>query len=455
MNNLQLSSRMHEDLRRRALESRKTVSRKARSLQSSTTTSRLGSGPNSRSASQVASRDVSDDEDGGDFSDGGAWSTASIDGVLSGAEDEPGLNWQEELAVRITRILDRNRKGGSAAGREEDLSFYVSVLRGRYGKTQIMTQLADLYAAFIKSIKGDSSERETLLALEAISITTITDPNTQEGFAYEACNKTVQNLIHDSESFKVKQGAIQTLSLVTFFSSDPETMEDEIMPLLASIVESDGAQISADDSAEVVAAAIDAWSLLVTLLDDAQDVTAQTIDALVDQLSSSQTTVQIAAGEAIALLYEKSYTEVESDEDVSDDDDDGGGPRREPMIQRYEPFRRKDELLTTVASLSKVSTKSRSKQDRKDLHSSFADVLKSVENPRLGPRYSDAIDQETGKHYGSRLSIKVGPNSKMLIDKWWKLVRLRALRRWLKGGFLEHHQKNEVVLEMLPVLTRS
>lgn len=54
---------MH-DLRRQALESGKTVSRKARSRQASGQSSRAGSTASSRAASRVASRNASDDEEG-------------------------------------------------------------------------------------------------------------------------------------------------------------------------------------------------------------------------------------------------------------------------------------------------------------------------------------------------------------------------------------------------------
>lgn len=59
---------MHEDLRRRALESRKTVSRKAQSKQSSGRTSTVHSPGHSRPGSRPESRQASDDEDG-NFSD--------------------------------------------------------------------------------------------------------------------------------------------------------------------------------------------------------------------------------------------------------------------------------------------------------------------------------------------------------------------------------------------------
>lgn len=59
---------MH-DLRRQVLESGKTVSRKARSKQSSPASSRPSSVAPSRTASRNASRAGSDEDEGGELSD--------------------------------------------------------------------------------------------------------------------------------------------------------------------------------------------------------------------------------------------------------------------------------------------------------------------------------------------------------------------------------------------------
>ncbi|KAK5149279.1 hypothetical protein LTR16_012713, partial [Cryomyces antarcticus] len=53
-----------------------------------------------------------------------------------------------------------------------------------------------------------------------------------------------------------------------------------------------------------------------------EDSTEPAMDAFVEQLESSDPSVQIAAGENIALLYEKSHTELEDDEDAPPNDSD-------------------------------------------------------------------------------------------------------------------------------------
>lgn len=41
----------------------------------------------------------------------------------------------------------------------------------------------------------------------------------------------------------------------------------------------------------------------------------------------------------------------------------------------------------------------------------------------------------------------------MRIDRWWKAIRLAALRRVLRGGFVSHYfEGNRAVLDTLPVI---
>ena len=378
-------------------------------------------------------------------------SVNSIDGILDGGEEEASssVNWTDELTSRIERILDRKKSG--VHGREEDLAVYVHILRAHYSHSHISSQLSSLLSAFLKSMKSEVSERETILAITAVAISTLTHP-TEDGAAYELCSAPITAMISSSESVMVKIEAIHALGAVAFYSGGSLDETEETMSFLLEIVESDGNNIGADDNGPVVTAALEVWGFLATQLEDMEQSSSTAMDTLVEQLESADSRVQIASGEDIALLYEKSYTDIESDEELSDPelDPDALSPT---MIQRYEPYRRKDQLIHALSTIAKVSSKSVSKKDRKSLHTNFADITKSVENPTLGPRYSSAIDDETDKHYGSRMHVKVSKNASMRIDKWWKLHRLRALRRVLQGGFLEHYQSNEVVLDTLPVLT--
>lgn len=229
----------------------------------------------------------------------------------------------------------------------------------------------------------------------------------------------------------------------------------DIMALYLEIIQSDGLYVDAHDEATVVIAALESWGLLATEIDDMEDLTEDAIEAFVEQLDSADAGVQIAAGENIALLYEKSYTPVENDDDVDVDDldpeDEQAFRAGNLVIKRYTVYRRQDQLLDKLDELAHLSTHRVSKKDKKTLHSSFADVRNSVEKPSRGPKYSTALDEETGLAYGGgRMKVKINGGVELRIDKWWKLQRLSALKRVLQGGFTHHYDMNEAVSRCIP-----
>lgn len=226
---------------------------------------------------------------------------------------------------------------------------------------------------------------------------------------------------------------------------------EELTDDFLEIIESDGSSIEAADDGDVVTAACEAWGFLATSIDDMSEKTETAMDAFVEQLESSDVSVQIAAGENIALLFEKSYTEREAGDDpVSDEEDEEGFPKDAAYVKRYEVYRQKNQLEHTLSELATESSKRVAKKSRKALHTNFADILNTVEHPSRGPRYQNAIDQETGHRYGSRMTVKLDKDTKMMIDRWWKLHTLQALKRVLGGGLNVHYGQNQVIYDSLP-----
>ncbi|KAH8723377.1 IFRD domain-containing protein [Phaeosphaeriaceae sp. PMI808] len=441
------------DLRRQALESHKTVSRKARSRVASGASSKVNSTTaspaQSRAASRTRSRQVSD-EDEEYLSDGTAWSTNSIDEILNGEDVDVAEDaWKSELRTRIEQIS--NLKRSSTEGRAESLHAYAHILMARYARDEIGSHVSDLLPSILRSIRQETTERETVQALKALAVTVVTlDSDT----IYDDAADLLKQSIESSESIEVKVNAIYTLGIAAFFGGAGDEEILDIMALFVEIIESDGNSVGAKDEGNVVVAALEQWGLLATEIEDLEEETETAIEAFVEQLNSNDASVQIAAGENIALLYEKSYTVQEEDEEVSDteDPDDPEAVKNgNKMIKRYQVYRRQDQLLHTLDQLANISNRHISKKDRKTLHSSFADIRNSVEKPTRGPSYSTALDQETGRAYGGgRMKVRINKNLEVRIDKWWKLQRLSALRRTLKGGFIYHYDQNDVVSTALP-----
>ncbi|RFU33703.1 hypothetical protein B7463_g2618, partial [Scytalidium lignicola] len=434
---------MH-DLRRQALESGKTVSRKAQSRQSS----RASSAANSRANSRNPSRHGSDDEDA-NLSDSTNWSINSIDDILSSEQVADSSDaWKQDLADRVEEIIDRKRS--SVQGRELTLAAYVHILISRYAFEELQHKTLELYPALLKSIKTESSEKEACLALRAVALTLITVPSET---VYESIFQTLRNTYTDSEFPTVKAAAIHTMSAAALYGGASEAEIGDVMDNFLEIVESDGTSVDAEDNGEVVSAACEAWGFLATSIDDLEEKTEEAMEVFVEQLESNNTSVQIAAGENIALLFEKSYTPREADDGpASDEEDEEGYPIDSSMVKRYDVYRQTNQLKYTLSSLATESSKRIAKKDRKALHVNFSDILNTVEHPSRGPRYQKAIDQETGRRYGSRMTIRIHKTGSMKIDKWWKLHRLQGLRRLLGGGFVVHYENNEVVFESLPIM---
>lgn len=445
------------DLLKQALESGKTVSRSARSKIGTPSSSRansVGGGLTpSRNGSRVPSRNVSDDEDG--LSDTTQWSTNSIDEMLSpgDAEEEPVEVWAGVLENRIEELCDRKRS--SAQGREEALLAFGSLLTRHFCREQVRGRREELVVALLKSVKGGQTERETVLALKALALMLVTDPSDT---VYDAIADPVKKVINDAPHPAAKIAGLHCLSVATFYGGASLEETEEVMEFFLDIISSDGAVVEETDNSDLVTAALEEWGFLATQLEDMEDATEPAMDAFVDQLESASVEVQVAAGDNIALLYEKSYTEAESDDEEPEEDEDADddapkqdGPR---MIKRYTVYRQQHLLTQTAESLSKASSKRLSKKDRKQLHQSFDDLLTTMEKPTRGPRYSTALDPD-GREYGSRLKVAVHGGGIMSIDTWWKLHRLNGLKRLLREGFLVHYEANQVVFDSLPVIVEG
>ncbi|KAL5121573.1 hypothetical protein ACEQ8H_000645 [Pleosporales sp. CAS-2024a] len=441
------------DLRRRALESNKTVSRKSASRIVSGATSKTGSAAaspaQSRAASRTRGRPLSDEDD--DYlSDGTAWSTNSIDEVLNGEDVELAEEaWKAELNKRVEQIS--NTKRSSTEGRTESLNVYAHILMARYARNEIEGSLGDLIPSIVRSIKQETTDREAVAALKALAATVVT---LDSDSIYDDVADQLKRSIQSSESMEVKVNAIHALGITAFFGGAGDDEVLDIMTLFLEIVESDGGSVEAQDEGNVVTAALEQWGLLATEIEDLETETETAMEAFVEQLESADAEVQIAAGENIALLFEKSYTALEDDEKVSDEedhDDPEHVPDGEKMVKRYQVYRREDQLLHTLEGLASVSTRHISKKDRKTLHSSFADIKNTVAKPTRGPGYSTAIDQETGRAYGGgRMKVRISSKVVIKLDKWWKLQRMNALRRVLQGGFKEHYLHNDMVSSAVP-----
>lgn len=92
-------------------------------------------------------------------------SVGSIDEILNVDGTDPVTDvWRAELADRIEEILAR--KGSTLQGREKAYKTYVQMLTAQYAEEEIRGKESELVVAFLKSIKEERSEKETILAIK-------------------------------------------------------------------------------------------------------------------------------------------------------------------------------------------------------------------------------------------------------------------------------------------------
>ena len=376
------------------------------------------------------------------------FSINSIDALLEADDinEQTTDSARQQLNDVIADLLER--KGSSNKSREDSLTTYVKCLTSHYLAELLYGRVEDLLPAFLRSIKTETSEKETTMALRAVALTAITF---SENSLYETVTSTLKRAISDSQSLPVKAGAIYSLGICISFGGAGEEEMLDVMTFLLEIASSDGAFIDADDSAEVVAAALNTYAFLVTQVEDVEHDSEDAIATFLDQLDSNDAKVQIAAGENIALLYEKCYTPREEDDESSsseeDADDDADRPRvASYLIKRYNPYHNTNEVLEKVTALASLSTKSMNRRDKKTLHQAFASIALTVQEPRLGLQSNNA----------SKMVVRIHREGEMRVDKWWKLMRLNAIRRLLGGGFVNHYfEGNKQVLDALPMIMRG
>ena len=370
-------------------------------------------------------------------------SMSSLNEILNTDALEVNAAWRQDLADRVEEIIDTKRS--SIQGREKALASFNHYLILRHAEDEIDGKETALTQALLKSIKLDSSEKESVLALKALALLTVTSPLDT---LYESVSSALKLSISDSRSMATKAAAIHALGISTFYGG---ASDDEILDNLAYVLEiiaSDGGFIAAQDEPLPVAAALEEWGFLATEVSDIDALgLEEALETFTDQLASTSTDVQIAAGENIALLYEKA-----DDLSTSSDSDSGSDAEdKEPVSAAKSYLERKTPiLLPNLEALASLSAPSMSKKSRKSLHTAFASIAFSVQRPWAGPAYSSALKLDTGTSQGSRMKLKTEDGRVMVINRWWKLLRLNAYRRVLRDGLMLHLRENAAVRDAMP-----
>ncbi len=232
--------------------------------------------------------------------------------------------------------------------------------------------LTDLIEKALKRGKEDEQRAASILA--ALVCVQLGLSETAEDFYNDMLPTLATQLGVPTAPQGSRAAMATTLGLLAFLQC-PQEETEEVMGMFQSVF------FAANAGAELQSEALSSWALLATFLPayrSADFLRGNLSTYLLAALDSTDVDLRIAAGEAVAVLYEQA-------------DDDAA---------------LKEEFHDKIKSLSTDSNKHRSKRDRKEQRSSFREVVKTIEGEESPVLQTKVI------RYHKDFS------EKMVIDSW-------------------------------------
>lgn len=351
---------------------------------------------------------------------------SSVSSTSTMRSDHMSVSGTEEVQLDKDTLLDEAldalyEKRGST--REKALSSIIEAFNNTLQHQFVEKKFATLLHQCLSSIKRGSS-RERALASHAIGLLALTvgsGDNARE-ILEESVTPICQALKSGFDSSKIAS-LLECLAVITFVGgNDPEETERAMQIMWQIVHPKLGSNVVAiKPSAPIITAMVSAWSFLLTTMEgwtlDSKHW-QQYISYFSTLLDKDDRSIRIAAGEALALIFETGSLEKFSSEANGSND----GSREEYIhLQGL-----KGKILNQVRNLSvEAGGKGSAKKDLTSQRNLFKDILEFLE---------DGYCPET--------STKIGGES-LKTSNWSQLIQLNFLKHFLGGGFVKHIQENE------------
>lgn len=332
-------------------------------------------------------------------------------------------NGGEEVQIDKESVLDQSldalyEKRGST--RENALVTIIEAFNTNLPHEFVEKKFATLLHQCLNSVKKGSA-KEVALASHAIGLLALTVGSGKKAqeILEEAVSPISEALKSRSDSSKVAS-LLDCLAVITFVGGNEPEETDKCMQIMWQVVHPKlGPNVVATKpSPPVITAMVSAWSFLLTTMDgwtlDPKSWQGS-ISYFSTLLEKDDRSVRIAAGEALALIFEIGNLEKFSIQDGNINSRD---------VTHIQGLRAK--ILNQVKTLSaEAGGKGLTKKDLNNQRNTFRDILEFLE---------DGYSPET--------SLKIGGDS-LTTTTWCQLIQLNFLKRFLRGGFIKHMQENE------------
>ncbi|XP_059461356.1 uncharacterized protein LOC132190397 [Corylus avellana] len=356
---------------------------------------------------------------------------SSVSSSSTTRSDRLSVLGTEEVQLDKDSLLEQAldalfEKRGST--REKALAAIIEAFNSSMQHQFLEKKFATLLHQCLSSIKRGSST-EISLASRAIGLLALTvGPGDN---AHEILEESVTPLSQALKSGpqSSKKLLLECLAVITFVGgSDTEETEKSMQVMWQVVHPKLGPNVAASKpSADVITAVVSAWSFLLTTMDGFKlnpKHWQESISYFSSLLDKDDRSVRIAAGEALAIIFEKGSLDkfFREARDSTDGSIQGSKPREGfSHIQGL-----KGKITNQVRSLSaEAGGKGSAKKDLNSQRNFFRDMLEFLE---------DGYCPET--------SMKIGGES-LQTSSWSQLIQLNFLKHFIGGGFIKHMQENE------------
>lgn len=377
--------------------------------------------------------DVSSDDDSISSS-----SSVRSDPMLANAGTEKVDSLEDDLEKFLDALYEKRSQT-----REKALAAFVGAFENHMLYSFVENRSFTLLHQFSNSIRRGSL-KEVSLASRAIGLLAITIGG--QNNAHEIVEETTPHLfraLKSGESSK-KISVMDCLAVVTFVAGEDEDTEASMKNIWELINPKLGNNVTpTKQTPALLSSAISAWAFLLTSL-PLRSINfinwQESVTLLSNMLDKGDRSVRIAAGEALALIYEMNASnpsisktaenELESSHPV--------GTKSTMGISYIETL--KGKILTQARDLSmEAGGKGSVKSDLGTQRELFQHIVDFIETEEF-----------------EVVSLKVLNHCDPLkITSWSHALQLNFLRRFLGSGYLRHMQDNELLHDILDYVPKK
>lgn len=358
--------------------------------------------------------------------------TDSVSSSSTVRSDLMSISGTDEVEVEKDTLLDQAlealyEKRGST--REKALAAIIEAFNSNLQNEFVEKKFVTLLHQCLNSFKRGSSN-EIALASHAIGLLALTvgcGDNAHE-ILEESIPPISQALKNPSDSRKTAS-LLECLAVITFVGqNDLEEVERSMQIMWQLVHPKLGSNVVAvKPSTTVITAVASAWTFLLTTADGWRPNPKDWQESILyfsSLLDKDDRSVRIAAGEALALIFQK----IGSLEASSDGSKEG--------LTHIKGLRAK--VLNQVRDLAvEAGGKGSAKKDLNNQRNLFRDVVDYLEDD-----------------YSPETSVKIGGDS-LTTSTWTELIQLNFLKQFLAGGFVKHMQDNEFLHDVFGFIPKK